>query len=188
MNPSDFLRLAVDPVRLAVLGASTVEAVDTAALAQKLDVAQRDVTAALGRLRQSGLIGSDGFVDRTVLRRVARQLPQLPAIDPAILEGEWTPEESDVLTRFFVGDRLDSIPANQSKRRVVLERLAQEFEPGLRYQEADVNFRLQLFYHDYAALRRCLVDEELLTRSEGVYWRTGGRYHSSPRRDATSEG
>jgi hypothetical protein len=32
-----------------------------------------------------------------------------------------------------------------------------------------------LFYPDHTTLRRYLVDEGLLTRAEGVYWRTGGR-------------
>ncbi len=32
-----------------------------------------------------------------------------------------------------------------------------------------------MVYPDYATLRRCLVDEGLLTRADGVYWRTGGR-------------
>ena len=69
---------------------------------------------------------------------------------------------------------------------------AQEFEPGLRYEEADVNFRLQLFYPDYAALRRYLVDEGMMNRAEGVYWRTGGRYDNGnpviPAADAGEDG
>ncbi|NNK91836.1 MAG: DUF2087 domain-containing protein, partial [Acidimicrobiia bacterium] len=67
------------------------------------------------------------------------------------------------------------IPTQHAKRLIVLERLAQEFEPGLRYREQEVNFTLQLFHADYAALRRYLVDEGYLTRADGVYWRTGGR-------------
>ncbi len=40
----------------------------------------------------------------------------------------------------------------------------------------EVNFTLQLFYADYATLRRYLVDEEFMTRADGVYWRSGGRF------------
>jgi len=40
---------------------------------------------------------------------------------------------------------------------------------------------LQLFYADYAALRRYLVDEGMMSRAEGVYWRTGGRYADDER-------
>ncbi|MEP6851937.1 MAG: DUF2087 domain-containing protein [bacterium] len=48
------------------------------------------------------------------------------------------------------------------------------FEPGRRYAEPEVNAILIAFFADYAALRRHLVDEGLLTRDRGVYWRTGG--------------
>jgi hypothetical protein len=58
---------------------------------------------------------------------------------------------------------------------VVLERLAHEFEVGLRYSEMEVNSILQTFHPDYAALRRYLVDEGFLSRADGSYWRTGGR-------------
>jgi hypothetical protein len=56
-----------------------------------------------------------------------------------------------------------------------LERLAHEFEPGLRYTEKEVNSILLNFHADYAAIRRYLVDEGLLTRADGSYWRSGGR-------------
>ncbi len=70
-----------------------------------------------------------------------------------------------MLGRFFSGRGLTSLPSNRSKR--LLGRV--------RYQEREVNFSLQMFYPDYATLRRYLVDEGLLTRADGVYWRTGGR-------------
>ncbi|MEV0203527.1 DUF2087 domain-containing protein [Nonomuraea sp. NPDC050691] len=33
---------------------------------------------------------------------------------------------------------------------------------------------LRAFHDDYAALRRYLVDEGLLSREDNVYWRSGG--------------
>ncbi|NND01154.1 MAG: DUF2087 domain-containing protein [Acidimicrobiia bacterium] len=123
----------------------------------------------------AGLLDGDG-INRDALRAIARALPQDPPPSDEVVDGPWTGDEVDILSRFFSGGRLQSIPTNSTKRRVILERLAQEFEPGLRYEEADVNFRLQLFYPDYAALRRYLVDEGMMDRAEGVYWRTGGRY------------
>ena len=80
-----------------------------------------------------------------------------------------------MLSRFFSGRRLTSIPTARPKRLLVLERLALEFEPGMRYHEREVDFTLQMFFADYAALRRYLVDEGFMTRADGVYWRTGGR-------------
>jgi hypothetical protein len=83
--------------------------------------------------------------------------------------------ERRVLSRFFVGRTLKTIPAGRTKRRVVLERLALEFEIGRHYPEAAVNDVLRAFHPDVAALRRYLVDEGLLDRAEGMYWRSGGR-------------
>jgi hypothetical protein len=70
--------------------------------------------------------------------------------------------------------RLTSIPAQRSKRLVVLHHLLRVFEPGVRYPEREVNALLAVWHPDVAALRRYLVDEGLLTREAGVYWRTGG--------------
>src|ERR671932_96107 len=75
---------------------------------------------------------------------------------------------------FFRGGRLVSIPAQASKRRIVLEHLVRVFEPGVRYPEREVNALLAVWHPDHAALRRYLVDEGLLSREAGLYWRSGG--------------
>jgi len=148
-------------------------------LSEELGVRPKAVLTAVGQCRAAGLLDDENRLSRSALRSIAESLPRVPPPDSSIVEGSWSAEESIVLGRFFAGDRLTSIPASRVKRLVVLERLAQEFEPGLRYHEAEVNFTLQMFYADYASLRRYLVDEGLLTRADGVYWRTGGRYDSA---------
>ena len=83
--------------------------------------------------------------------------------------------DESVLRNFLTDDgRLHTIPTRRAKRLVVLDHLAQSFELGRTYPEAEVNEILQRFHDDYAALRRYLVEEELLERRDGFYWRTGG--------------
>jgi hypothetical protein len=72
--------------------------------------------------------------------------------------------------------RLRTIPTKLSKLTVVLDHLAQEFEPGRTYPEAEVNVMLQRFHPDFAALRRYLVENGFLTREDNVYWRSGGTF------------
>ena len=79
-----------------------------------------------------------------------------------------------VLRAFVRDGRLSSIPTSRTKRLVVLDLLAQEFEPGERYSEAMVNLMLGRWHADTAALRRYLVDEGFLDREAGQYWRMGG--------------
>ncbi|WP_380168853.1 DUF2087 domain-containing protein [Jannaschia sp. R86511] len=84
-------------------------------------------------------------------------------------------EREQVLRVFLDADgRLVRIPAKHTKRLVVLDLLAQEFVPGERYAETEVNNRLRAFHDDVAALRRYLVENLFLAREAGVYWRTGG--------------
>jgi hypothetical protein len=80
-----------------------------------------------------------------------------------------------VLASFLRPDgTLHTIPTKRPKLLVVLDHLAQSFEPGRRYPEAEVNAVLEHFHPDYAALRRYLVDDQFLTRQDAVYWRSGG--------------
>ena len=82
----------------------------------------------------------------------------------------------DNVLRAFFDDagRLRTIPARRAKRLIVLDYLAQLFEPGERFEETEVNRRLRDVHGDVAALRRQLVDDGFLTRDRGVYWRSGG--------------
>jgi hypothetical protein len=82
-----------------------------------------------------------------------------------------------VLRNFLTADgRLHTIPSKRAKRLVVLDHIAQSFEPGRTYQEREVNAIIERFHPDYAALRRYLVDDQFLTREDNVYWRSGGTF------------
>ena len=81
-----------------------------------------------------------------------------------------------MLERFLKDGRLVVIPTKRAKRLVVLNHLAQQFEPGRSYTETEVSQTLASFHDDYAALRRYLVDEGFLTREQNVYWRSGGTF------------
>jgi hypothetical protein len=176
MEPIDYLSICLDPVRLHAMGVAAAGPVTVDGVAAAMGISRRDAVRAIGSLRSVDLIDEAGCLRTDVLRDVGARLPAAPAAAPEVLAGSWSKEEAAVLSTFFSGARLTDIPTSRKKRLVILERLAQEFEPGVRYEERDVSFTLQLFHPDYAALRRHLVDEGLLTRDGGVYWRTGGRY------------
>ena len=84
-------------------------------------------------------------------------------------------DEKDRTLENFVdaSGRLMSIPVQRKKRLAVLRWLVEDFQPGRRYEEAEVNQIIGRRHPDFAALRRYLVDEEFMQRRRGVYWRTG---------------
>jgi hypothetical protein len=114
------------------------------------------VLKAAGGLREAGLLTESLELDRDALRAIAKALPRDGRAGPAVVDGPWGAEEAENLGRFFSGIRLVQIPASRGKRRIVLERLAMEFEPGLRYPEKEVNLILEAFHADYTSLRRYL--------------------------------
>ena len=96
----------------------------------------------------------------------------MPDLDPrpvlAALDGD------DRLRPFVRDGRIDVMPARRARRLLLLDVIAQAFEPGTRYPERQVSLFLRALHPDYAALRRYLVDDEFLSRSGGEYWRSGG--------------
>jgi hypothetical protein len=166
--------LLAEPDRLRVYSAVVLGADLPSAVADRTGLPARSVVAALRRLQQGGLIDTvdarlvartDVFKDS--VREYAPPAAEVQPLDP-------DREKDSILRTFIVDGRLARIPAARGKRRVVLEHLAACFEPGVKYPEKAVDAILRAWHPDYASLRRYLVDEELLSRENAVYWRTGG--------------
>jgi len=177
-TPNDILRALADPERLAIAGALAQEDLAPSALEVRLGVPITRVRKHLNRLTSTGVVRLNDAratyrLDRETLRWAAEEVG--PPRDPGLALGAANDDEEVVLRTFFRDGRLTEIPMKASKRRIVLERIAVEFDPGVRYDEREVNGILGRFHTDHAALRRSLVDEGFLSRDHGVYWRTGGR-------------
>jgi hypothetical protein len=93
--------------------------------------------------------------------------------------GPYADDDTLKVFRAFVADgRILRMPAKWTRRVVLLERVAQLFEPGVRYDEPSVNRILMGVYDDYVSLRRYLIDAQLMDRDAGLYWRSGGPVES----------
>lgn len=177
-TPDDILRALADPERLAIAGALARSDATASALSEALDVPLTRVRKHLNRLSSAGVIrlGDDRRtyrLDPETLRWAAEQVG--PPREAGLALAAANEDEEAVLRAFFRDGRLTEIPAKASKRRIVLERIALEFEPGVHYDERTVNAIVGRFSLDHAALRRALVDEGFLDRDHGAYWRSGGR-------------
>lgn len=177
MTPEEFTRFFAHPARLALGGLLALQERTSAELAELLDVPRQTVLEWLGQLAVAGVVRVDGLtysLDRDGVEAVAATLPFPSPPAPEVFFG-MTEAEAQVLARHFVGRRLTAMPSDRRERRIVLERLALDFEPGRHYPEREVNGKLSLWHPDYAMLRRWLVDEGFLDRGGGEYWRSGGR-------------
>jgi hypothetical protein len=179
-EPRDLLALLAEPDRLKALAAVALGAGTVAEVAERAGLEPRAAARAINQLVAGGLLEGEaakGYEVRTaVLRAAARR--------PAAGQEDGGSQVSEVVGRFVRGGRLVAIPAARGKRLAVLNHLAGLFEPGRRYPEREVNEILRAWHPDYAMLRRYLVDDGFLdradepapsgSRSDKVYWRTGG--------------
>lgn len=177
------LKALSDASRLRIVGVlAEGKPISVEDLAKKLSLSPGTVVHHLNRLREARLVESTPrrpYVDYSLrlerLAEIGADLSRM-AHDQAGDAGplgapEWaSPEEAKVLRSFFENGVLNSIPAQRSKRLVILHQLAGTvFEKKHKYPEKEVNQRLGALYPDPASLRRYLVDECFMSRKNGEY-------------------
>ena len=176
-GPEALVGLLAEEGRLKVVAAIVLGATTPTAIAGATGLDPKTVTKALDRLIRGGIVEAttaEGL--RVAVERFKDVAQQAAAARPQRGPEDFgaTADQAGVLRNYLVDGRLAQIPAQRSKRLVVLDFLAGQFEPGRTYPEQQVNYVLGRFHRDYAALRRYLVEEDLLERRDGFYWRTGG--------------
>ena len=166
------------PVRLLILNLVKMRPRHTEELATILLLKPATISFHLSQLQEVGLLESrkDQYYQiyslaGDVLRRPLSDIVFLaqPEMATRVEEDAY---RKKVLETFLSRGRLTQFPAQRSKQQVILERLAEEFEPDREYTEREVNRILVEFYDDVALLRRGLVSQGLMERAEGVYRRS----------------
>ena len=79
---------------------------------------------------------------------------------------------SEQIDQFFRPDgTLISIPAKSAKKIAVLQHIASELSPDIKYPEKQLNLIIAKYHDDTAALRRYMIEYGILKRdAESVYW------------------
>lgn len=169
IEPQQLVGLLADEGRLKVVAAIALSATTLAEIRTRTGLDDATLMKHIARLDSGGLIEYDPDTGYRIC---------LEALREAARSGRKSVHEPPSLGSTIRRGRL---PRSRADRLKVLEELAALFEPGRRYPEAEVNSRLMVINHDYALLRRYLVDERFLQRANEtapdghtvmVYWRT----------------
>jgi len=176
MTSQQLVRLLADAKRRRVVAALVIlqRQASAAEVAGVSGMKLRDVVDAVSRLVNGGLVDgdSDGYtlIDAVFQQAARTEAPTSPPSEHA----DQPDDVARVLDLAFKNGKLVQWPAKRSKRLIVLDHLAQQFDIGKRYTEPEVNAILQVFNDDVATTRRYLVDDQFLDRGNGEYWRCGG--------------
>ncbi len=178
LDATALVGLLADAHRRRVVAAVELGALHLDEVVAATGLTSPQVAKALGKLVETGLVisGASGLsVAGDTFQQAARQANT----KPASTEFADAPDDvRKVLRAFVVDGRLQSVPVAAAKRTIILDWLAQDFEPGVTYSEKVVNLILGKRHADTAALRRYLVDDGFLDRADGQYWRSGGTVQS----------
>ena len=169
-----------DRTRLQILRTLAREDAYVELLSERLGMAPSTISFHLKKLADVGAVSSSKSqyytmytLNRELFDQTMLSILQEESDEAAVQDERERLWREKVLRSFFDEDgRLRTIPAQRKKRLIVLERLAEAFEPGRTYTEREVNLIIADFHDDFATLRRDLVDEHLMTRENGQYRRT----------------
>ena len=147
-------------------------------LADILRIKPATVSHHVAKLLDAGLLRAEKdqyyqvySLQRQPLERLLGELvfmPQ-PGLNPRVTEDAF---RQKVLATFFIHGRLKQIPAQLKKRQVILERLAELFEPERDYTEREVTLALLDYSDDPVTLRRLIIEHNLMQRQQGIYRRS----------------
>ena len=181
------LKALADPSRLKIVNALFERPQYVEELAQRLGLAVSTVSHHLKKLEAAGLIGRRKeqyyvvyFVREEVFDASIGSLVCFRNQEAGVQEQRLQDYRKKIITAFFEGSRLKRLPAQYKKRLVVLEELAKRFEPGVKYNEPEIDALIQNAYEDHCTVRREMADNGILKRKDGVYWLPDSRDAASP--------
>jgi hypothetical protein len=170
-----FVKAMASAERLRIIGILARARATQTEIAEQLHLPIRDVFNHLAFLVHVGIVSeSDGMydLDEKAIESFARGQFEGKR---ASYDVQQEPEDvRKVLKNFLNTDgSLKQIPPQGNKLLIVLNFIVDAFEFDANYTEKEVNTILRRFHVDTAALRRYLVDNELMAReSDGTrYWR-----------------
>ena len=179
MTENDALKLfkcLADRSRLQILKSLLQEDMYVERLAERLGLTSATISFHLRKLEEAGAVTSRKEQYYTMYA-IRRDVFSARLID--LVGGESSEELAQqareaeyrrkIEETFFVYGKLASIPAQRKKKRVCLEKIAREFEPGRVYCEYEVNEIISRFHEDYCTIRRDMIAEKLCTREGSEY-------------------
>jgi len=165
-----------DATRLQIVKTLYEEPMYVELLAQRLERTPSTISFHLKKLEEAGLVKAEKEQYYTVYS-IREELLSISIHDIVCTRSDQRSAQEErerlyrqkVLDSFFQYGKLLSIPVQRKKERIVLEKIAENFQPGRQYTEKEVNLIIADFHDDFCTIRRDMVSEQILERENGIY-------------------
>lgn len=175
-NQVKLFKALADNSRLKILSTLMEQPMYVELLSERLELAPSTVSFHLKKLEDAGLVTKvkDQYY---IIYSIQKDLLEKPL--GSFIGSKGQDEESEreliyrqkVIDSFIKFNQIKTIPVQRKKRLIILEYLLQAFEYEKTYSEKEVNLIIADYHEDFATLRRELINEKLMKRENGVYWR-----------------
>jgi predicted DNA-binding protein YlxM (UPF0122 family) len=177
----NFFKVLGNETRLKMLGLLANQELSVGELAELLGVKEPTVSHHLSLMKDLGLVDlrAEGNVriyrlETKTLETISKDIfsqNNLAALMDDTAADAW---EQKVLQTFLDKNQcISAIPAQYKKQMVLVRWMAEQFEMGKEYLEREVNEMIKRHHEDSAWFRRAMIDNRLMAREKGIYWRVG---------------
>ncbi len=175
-NAIKLFKCLADKSRLQILKSLMLEDMYVERLAERLNLTPATISFHLKKLEEAGAVTSykDQYYMMYSLYKDIFMTSILDIIkeesdDSKMQEERDANYRKKVINAFFQYGKLKSIPSQKKKQRIVYEEIAKAFEKGKTYTEREVNIIIADFNDDFCTIRRDMIGEGLLERSQNIY-------------------
>lgn len=145
-------------------------------LSQRLNLASSTISFHLKKLEDAELVYSVKeqyyivyYLNQDVFSMTVKDLIILKDSERDVEKEREKQYKDGVIKDFFEYGKLKSIPVQQKKRRIVLEKILESFQTTKEYTEREVNIIIADFHDDFCTIRRDMVGFDMLERNNGIY-------------------
>jgi DNA-binding transcriptional ArsR family regulator len=176
----EFFKALSDANRLKIIGLLAQAEYTVEQMAEILNLRPSTVSHHLSRLSKAGLVSarSESYynvysLETKTLEEMSQRLLARETLPAVTADMDMEAYDRKVINTFCdEHGRIKQFPTQPKKFEAILRYVAQEFVPGQRYTEKQVNEILSRYSDDFATLRRGLVDYNIMARESGgrEYW------------------
>lgn len=177
----DFFKALSDANRLKIVGLLAQGEYSVEQMAEMLDLRPSTVSHHLSRLAKANLVSarSESYyniysLETNTLEAMSQRLLARDTLPTVTAEVDLDAYDRKVISNFTDQQgRIKQFPSQQKKFEAILRYVVQDFQPGERYTEKQVNAILARFSEDVASLRRGLIEAKMMSRADdgSLYWR-----------------
>ncbi|MDR7855151.1 metalloregulator ArsR/SmtB family transcription factor [Tissierella sp.] len=178
MNSLEIFKCLADNSRLRIINSLMIEPMYVELLAERLELSPSTISFHLKKLMDANIVSSKKeqyytvyTLNEKIFSMNLRDLVKDDKNEEEVLNQREEQYREKVIETFFKYDKLKSIPVQNKKKQIILEKIVESFERDRTYTEKEVNLIIADFHDDFCTIRRDFIGFGLMEREDGIYKR-----------------